>query len=117
MNSPHRPSRRLEREQHTIAVMAGMYCRAHHGPAERDAEGLCVECAELMAYARLKLGCCRYGVQKPTCLNCPTHCYGPHMRERVREVMRYSGPRMLKTHPVLAARHLLDGRRKAPGAK
>ena len=36
------------------------------------------------------------------------------MRERVREVMRYSGPRMLWRHPVLAAAHLMDGR-KTPG--
>jgi hypothetical protein len=34
------------------------------------------------------------------------------MRERVREVMRYSGPRMLTRHPVLAVAHLVDGRRK-----
>jgi hypothetical protein len=29
----------------------------------------------------------------------------------VREVMRYSGPRMLKRHPVLALAHLVDGRK------
>jgi hypothetical protein len=29
--------------------------------------------------------------------------------------MRYSGPRMVKEHPVLAAGHLIDGRRKLPG--
>ena len=33
---------------------------------------------------------------------------------RVREMMRYAGPRMLWRHPVLAIRHLLDGRRPAP---
>ena len=36
------------------------------------------------------------------------------MRERVRAVMRYSGPRMLTRHPVLAVAHLADGR-KTPG--
>ncbi len=33
------------------------------------------------------------------------------MRERVRVVMRYAGPRMLFRHPILAVRHLLDERR------
>jgi hypothetical protein len=32
----------------------------------------------------------------------------------MREVMIYSGPRMLKSHPVLAIRHLLDERKPAP---
>jgi hypothetical protein len=35
------------------------------------------------------------------------------MRERVRTVMRYAGPRMLKRHPYLAVMHILDGRRTA----
>jgi hypothetical protein len=67
-----------------------------------------------MDYARVRLDTCRYGTEKPTCATCPTHCYKPVMRERVREVMRYSGPRMLKRHPVLAVAHLVDGRRPAP---
>ena len=45
---------------------------------------------------------------------CPVHCYRPGMREAVREVMRYAGPRMVVRHPVLALRHLLDGRRREP---
>jgi hypothetical protein len=36
------------------------------------------------------------------------------MREQVRAVMRYAGPRMVKEHPLLAAAHLTDGRRKTP---
>jgi len=107
-----RPPRRLAREERTIAEMIAMYCRDHHGEeVARDPGG----CAELMAYARLRLEKCRYGADKPTCAKCTTHCYKPALRERVREVMRYSGPRMLKRHPVLAVAHLVDGRRKTPG--
>jgi hypothetical protein len=102
------------REERTIAAMIAMYCRDHHGGAARDEEGLCPECAELMTYARVRLDKCRYGTGKPACTSCPTHCYKPALRERVREVMRYSGPRMLKKHPVLAVAHLVDGRRKLP---
>jgi hypothetical protein len=33
------------------------------------------------------------------------------MRETIRIVMRYAGPRMLVYHPILAIQHLLDGMR------
>ena len=103
--------KRLAREELTIVEMIAMYCRDHHGEElARAAEGLCPGCAVLMAYARLRLELCRYGADKPTCANCTTHCYEPAMRERVREVMRNSGPRMLWRHPLLAVAHLVDGR-------
>jgi hypothetical protein len=119
-----RPPRRLAREEKTIAAMIALYCRDNHAADDRDlngtvgdaGDGLCPECEELLAYARLRLEKCRYGADKPTCANCETHCYQPAMRERVREVMRYSGPRMLKRHPVLAVAHLVDGR-KTPGGE
>jgi len=107
-----RPPRRLARERQTIAAMVAMYCHDHHDVASGD---LCPACAELMEYARLRLDGCRYGAEKPTCASCPTHCYKPAMRERVREVMRYSGPRMIRRHPVLAVAHVVDGRRSVPG--
>jgi len=47
---------------------------------------------------------CPFGPDKPTCAKCPIHCYKPQVRERVREVMRFAGPRMLLRHPVLAVR-------------
>ena len=113
-DSPAQPPRRLAREEKTIAAMIALYCRDHHADAVRSGSGaadggLCPECAELLAYARLRLEKCRYGADKPTCANCTTHCYRPAMRERVREVMRYSGPRMLTRHPVLVVSHLVDG--------
>jgi len=100
---------RLERERRTVAAMIGIYCRAKHGP-----EAPCVECADLEKYSRLRLEKCPYGEAKPTCANCPIHCYQPHRREQVRRVMAFAGPRILGRHPVLAVRHMLDGRREAP---
>jgi len=106
-----RPPRRLAREEKTIAAMIALYCRDHHRTRARGSgAGLCPECAELLVYARLRLEKCRYGADKPTCARCETHCYRPAMRERVREVMRHSGPRMLWRHPVLSVAHLVDGR-------
>jgi hypothetical protein len=100
---------RLDRERRTIAAMVRLYCRDHHHGAE-----LCDACADLDAYASKRLDLCPYGPEKPTCVHCPVHCYQPRMRESIREVMRYAGPRMLARHPFLAVGHLLDGRRPAP---
>ncbi|MFZ5831515.1 MAG: nitrous oxide-stimulated promoter family protein [Planctomycetota bacterium] len=101
---------RVEREKRTMAVMVRVYCRAHHG----SRGPLCAECQELLYYAVCRLDRCPFGEDKPTCAKCPIHCYRPEMRDRARAVMRYSGPRMLWRHPVLAIRHALEGRRPAP---
>lgn len=100
---------RMDREGKTIAVMLGMYCRDQHGGKE-----LCAECQELLTYARQRLEKCPFQEGKTTCAKCPVHCYKPAMRERVRTVMRYSGPRMTYRHPMMAIQHLIDGRRKEP---
>jgi hypothetical protein len=112
MTHPPHPSPRLDRERRTVGLMIGMYCRAHHSPVD----GLCPECADLQIYALQRIDRCRFGTEKPTCANCPVHCYKPDQRERIRQVMRYAGPRMLFSHPLLTVWHLLDGRRKT-GAK
>ena len=62
--------------------MVRLYCSHHHGPG-----GLCVECAELIDYADRRLDLCPYGAEKPSCTNCPIHCYRPEPRQRMREVM------------------------------
>lgn len=107
---------RLARELDTIAAMLRIHCRARHRAAAADggAGGLCADCDALLAYARKRLALCPYGTDKPTCVNCPIHCYGRRQREAVRDVMRYAGPRMLWRHPWLAIAHLIDGRRRAP---
>ena len=104
----HFSSRRLQREARTVAAMIRRYCRDRH----HTTDGLCPECAELLAYARRRLARCPFQERKTTCGKCPVHCYAPAMRERIREVMRYAGPRMLLSHPLMALRHLLDGLRK-----
>ncbi len=74
---------------------------------------MCAECAEFRSYAEKRLQKCPYGEDKPTCANCPIHCYKPARRAQVRKIMRYAGPRMLLRHPVLAITHQLDGLRRA----
>ncbi|HNT87777.1 MAG TPA: nitrous oxide-stimulated promoter family protein [Candidatus Hydrogenedentes bacterium] len=101
---------RLEREFKTIRCMIRLYCRAHHGGHGE----FCASCADLLEYARVRLGRCPYQEGKTTCAKCPIHCYKPVMREQTRAVMRYAGPRMLFRHPWLTVMHYVDGLRRAP---
>jgi len=105
---------RLARELATLRAMIGIYCRDEHGTRAAARGELCVECRGLMDYATRRLDRCVFGDDKPTCADCKVHCYTATMREQVRVVMRYAGPRMLWRHPVLALAHILDGRREAP---
>ncbi len=98
----------LERERVTISKMVDIYCGDHHGT-----DGLCEDCARFMDYAEVRLDKCPYGEAKPTCSNCPVHCYKPDYREQAKAIMRYAGPRMLLRHPVLTIAHYIDGLRKA----
>jgi hypothetical protein len=100
---------RISRESNTVAVMLTLYCHKHH-----LADGLCTQCEELMEYAHERLEKCPFGEGKTTCARCPVHCYRLEMRQKIRAVMRYSGPRMIYRHPIMAIQHLMDGRRKEP---
>ena len=103
-------TKHLDRERLTMTKMVGIYCSAHHGDSRSD---LCASCREFLDYADVRLDKCPYGEDKPTCSNCPIHCYKPERREQAKAIMRYAGPRMLLKHPLLAITHKLDGLRKA----
>ncbi|MDJ0656507.1 MAG: nitrous oxide-stimulated promoter family protein [Xanthomonadales bacterium] len=99
----------IDRENLTMTKMVGIYCRAHHGTGGE----LCDDCAQFLDYAQVRLEKCPYGEDKPTCANCPVHCYKPRFRDRAKAIMRFSGPRMFLRHPLLTIAHLIDGRRRA----
>lgn len=91
----------VRKEKDTVAFMIRFYCRRKHGG--RD---LCPECRELLEYAERRLDMCPFGDSKKSCRHCRIHCYRPEMRERIREVMRYSGPRMFLFSPLEALKHI-----------
>ncbi|MGN1209686.1 MAG: nitrous oxide-stimulated promoter family protein [Duodenibacillus sp.] len=93
---------RLKDEKTTLSVMVRDYCRRRHGTQD----ALCPECAEFLAYALKRLACCPYGEKKPVCAKCRIHCYKPEYRATARMIMREAGPRLMLTHPILAAKHL-----------
>jgi hypothetical protein len=102
---------RRAREAKTIAAMVHLYCRGHGHTEEVP---LCADCARLLAYANRRLQRCVFGDAKPTCADCPVHCYRADMREQIRTVMRWAGPRMLLLHPVMAIAHMIAEHRPAP---
>ncbi|NNJ97856.1 MAG: nitrous oxide-stimulated promoter family protein [Gammaproteobacteria bacterium] len=104
---------RIEREKKTIDAMMRIYCNVHH----RTSDDLCTDCLVLLDYAFRRLDACPFHDQKPACNKCTVHCYSAKMRRRIREVMRYSGPRMTFKHPLLSLLHLLDRIGEAPQLK
>ena len=92
-----------QREKNVVELMIRLYCRKNHGGRE-----LCPQCRELLQYAQSRSDHCPFMETKTFCSNCRVHCYKPEMRERIREVMRFSGPRMIFYHPVLAIRHVVE---------
>lgn len=129
--------RKREREQEIVSQMIALYCKGNHsahrsvslrergGEMRQMREGaalrergsgerwdLCPECAELEAYAHARSERCPFMEEKTFCSNCTVHCYRPEMRERIRTVMRYAGPRMLFHHPVMAIRHMIESQRE-----
>ena len=97
-----------EREKETVSEMIRLYCKKQH----ETKQGLCPECAALEEYARLRSDRCPFMETKTFCSNCKVHCYKPEMREKIRAVMRFSGPRMLFVHPVMAIRHVIESKKE-----
>jgi hypothetical protein len=94
-----------------LSRFIAIYCREHHRTEVRDTFPiknerlrsslghkdliLCKDCNKLLSHGIAKLLLCPYD-PKPTCKKCQTHCYAPGYRERIREVMRFSGLYLVK---------------------
>jgi len=91
-----------------LASFIELYCHAKH---DKKAVGektisdilqnggcspktVCVECAELLEHGIKKRAACPLD-PKPTCKSCHIHCYTPEQRLKIREIMAYSGRRMI----------------------
>lgn len=97
-----------EREKAVVSEMISLYCRKKHGKKGE----LCSECAVLDKYARERSDKCPFMENKTFCSCCKVHCYKPEMRDKIREVMRFSGPRMIFYHPIIAIRHLIETKKE-----
>ena len=100
---------RLRRDLRTLARFIEVYCRARHPGATRHAVNLrthdipalhgralelCPDCTKLLTHAFMKRTLCPLD-PKPSCKKCPDHCYAPHYRAQIREVMKVAGRRLV----------------------
>lgn len=87
-----------------IGKFVEVYCAGRHGAAERlpfklpaglGKRCICQECALFMTYAIAKRMKCPLEAEKPSCKHCRIHCYGRAEREKAREIMAYSGRKLI----------------------
>jgi len=94
-----------------LCDFVAIYCQENHQTKERTPFAfkdeqlnnavsenplmLCQDCGRLLNHGMVKLMMCPYD-PKPMCKKCPTHCYAPAYREKMREVMRFSGMYLIK---------------------
>ena len=56
---------------------------------------LCIQCAEFMDYAVARRLRCPLEREKPTCKHCRIHCYAEPQLAKVKEIMAYSGRKLM----------------------
>jgi len=99
----------LEKDLRVLARFIEVYCRSWHKDQPRSEvilKGhdlralmgrtirLCDDCFKLLAHAFYKRSRCPLN-PKPACKHCPQHCYHPLFRRQIREVMKYSGRKLV----------------------
>ena len=79
------------KDQLILEQFVHVYCEGKHGTSNAQ---LCAGCADLLSYSLQRLERCPQD-PKPACKHCEIHCYKPAYRDQIRDVMRYSGKRLL----------------------
>ncbi len=88
---------RREFEKKIVCEMIDLYEKGNPGQ---------INTKELKDYAIVRINKCPFMETKSFCSACKVHCYQAQKREEIRQVMRYSGPRMLFHHPLMTLHHL-----------
>ena len=111
MTEEEKIQQKRDKEQQIVTLMIQIYCHSYHRTrkAMRSPEYMCEECKDLARYSSERSQKCPFIAKgtKTFCSFCKVHCYKPEYREKIRQVMRYSGPRMMLYRPVKAIRHLI----------
>ncbi|MEN8687968.1 MAG: nitrous oxide-stimulated promoter family protein [Desulfuromonadales bacterium] len=102
-------SRKEIKDLRVLLQFTSVYCKANHAgrktvieTAEAEFRRLplarfptCNECREFLLYAfERRLRCPLQ--EKPACKHCQVHCFRPGHREKVREIMRFSGQFLIR---------------------
>jgi predicted amidophosphoribosyltransferase len=111
----------LQTDLRLLVTFVRVYCENQHPAAERKAFALrgfdmtrlarkplalCPDCTRLLGHALVKRQRCPMN-PKPMCKHCPSHCYAPVYRQQIRQVMKYSGRRLVMRGRLDYLLHLL----------
>lgn len=92
---------KIQREKEIVSKMISLYCKKKH-----HQQVLCEDCQDLNDYSIKRLALCQFGEKKTACAKCPIHCYRADYRQKIKDVMRFTGPWMLLYHPIESIRHI-----------
>jgi hypothetical protein len=121
MGNANELPRALRRDLKILAQFVRIYCDHRHPQSEKEPLHLrthdvaaiagrevvlCANCRKLLAHAFVKRTGCPLD-PKPACRRCPAHCYLPKYRAAIREVMRYSGTKLVLSGRLDYLYHLL----------
>ena len=95
--------KKRQEEEFMITEMMHIFCKKKH----KHKDGLCSECEDLLNYAIGKTRKCPFMETKTFCSACKVHCYEAKRRMEIKEVMKFSGPRILLVHPIIAIKHMM----------
>ena len=85
--------KRIKKDEKVLRAFIKTYCNKHHKPLN-DNE-LCSECKVLLEYSLKRNENCPLD-HKPKCKKCAIHCYKPEYRQRIKEIMKFSGIHYIK---------------------
>ena len=102
--------RKRDEEKETISFMIELYCKKNH--SKRGTDGLCEECKNLSEYVNKRIDNCPNMATKTFCARCANPCYKKDMKEKIKEVMKFSGKRMIFHRPSLVFKHALSAFKK-----
>jgi hypothetical protein len=105
-----RQLKKLKKDISILSLFTEIYCRNFHENmdkrpvkargilkdfSEEISKSLCEDCERLLLHSVTKRVLCPYE-PKPACKKCPTPCYFDGFREKMRDVMRFSGAYLIK---------------------
>ncbi|MDD5287405.1 MAG: nitrous oxide-stimulated promoter family protein, partial [Desulfuromonadaceae bacterium] len=97
-------SKQQKKDIRLIGKFVEVYCVGKHAgsvkepfllPDNLGERSICAECAVFMAYAVKRRLKCPLESEKPSCKHCRVHCYAKPQLAKVKEIMEYSGKKLM----------------------
>lgn len=107
-NNSLKIKRKIDYEINILLYMIELYCRYNHNNYNKifGSKNICKECEEVYNYACERTSKCRFISTKTFCSACTSHCYKKDMRDKIKNIMIFSGKRMIFYKPIIALKHV-----------